>query len=210
MTPDELFKFRTTGRGRGLFRYSVDLFTDFLRKIKNNSKFVYRITDRDVAGWDAFVNYWGAARVGRDLIQRWTEYGFQSWFNSGTVKDYNHAIRYNWVFNGGTAVKRWNALSGEARTLVVRKGVKQDFGVKHQKPTPVSAELLTVIRPAEERIKSRFFNTLRGIAWCVANTTLYNHKSRWCVLCKNKDDCLVTLKREYPSIAKIRGYVKEK
>ena len=184
--PDSDFRLNTQ-RGKRLFRESVDLFTTLLRQIKGSPNFNYRITDTDVAGFDSWVEAFGADKIGSEFMKRWAEYQFQSWFNDGSVKDYNHAIRYNWIFNGKSALKRWQALPEEKRRWVVS----------------------TSLRPAEEDVKKRFHGTQRGLVWCVANTTLYNHKSSLCVVCKYKNDCLETLKREFPRIAVARGYLKK-
>lgn len=200
-----------TQRGKRLFRESVDLFTTLLRQIKGASRFEYRVTDADLAGFDSWVEAFGADKIGSEFMKRWTEYQFQSWFNDGSTRDYNHAVRYNWIFNGGSAVRRWNALPEEKRRWVVRTSLKQDFAVnsnegKHTVPT----ELFTTLRDSEEAAKKRFYGTSRGLLWCVANTTLYNHRSASCVVCNFKGDCLETLKREFPRIAVARGYVKNK
>ena len=207
MVPD-YFRLKTS-RGRRLFRESVDLFTTLLRQIKGQPGFVYRMTDADVRGFDGWVGAIGADKIGSDFMRRWAEYQFQSWFNDGTSKDYNHAVRYNWIFNGGSAVKRWLALPEEKRTWVVRSSLKMDFRVSvERKPTVTDTELFTTLRSAEEDSKKRFAGTSRGLLWCVANTTLYNHRSATCVVCKFKTDCLETLKREFPRVARGRGYLK--
>ena len=198
-----------TARGKRLFRESVDLFTTLLRQIKGQPGFVYRMTDADVRGFDGWVEAIGADKIGSEFMRRWAEYQFQSWFNDGTSKDYNHAVRYNWIFNGGSALKRWQALPEEKRTWVVRTSLKRDFRVSvERKPTASDTELFTTLRPTEEELKKQFAGTTRGLIWCVANTTLYNHRSAACVVCKFKTDCLETLKREFPRIARGRGYLK--
>ena len=199
-----------TQRGKRLFRESVDLFTTLLRQIKGSPNFNYRITDTDVAGFDSWVEAFGADKIGSEFMKRWAEYQFQSWFNDGSVKDYNHAIRYNWIFNGKSALKRWQALPEEKRRWVVSTSLKQDFKVSSNRvKRTANTELFKSLRPAEEDVKKRFHGTQRGLVWCVANTTLYNHKSSLCVVCKYKNDCLETLKREFPRIAVARGYLKK-
>ena len=198
-----------TQRGKRLFRESVDLFTTLLRQIKGAPTFQYRITNADLAGFDAWVAYFGADKVGSDFLKRWTEYQFQSWFNSGTVKDYNHAVRYNWIFNGGSAVRRWNALPEETRRWTVRTSLKRDFALRTSNaPRTAPTELFTTLRAEEEAVKGRFYGTQRGLLWCVANTTLYHHRSGRCVVCKFAEDCKATLVKEYPRIAAARGYLK--
>lgn len=200
-----------TQRGKRLFRESVDLFTTLLRQIKGNPRFEYRVTTADLAGFDAWVEEFGADKIGPEFMKRWTEYQFQSWFNDGSTRDYNHAIRYNWIFNGGSAVKRWRALPEEKRQWAVRTSLKRDFTVNTRKGARAApAALFTTLRESEESAKKRFYGTPRGLLWCVANTTLYNHRSASCVVCRFKTDCLETLKREFPRVAVARGYVKEK
>lgn len=199
-----------TQRGRKLFRESVDLFIALLRQIKGDPGFQYRITDADVAGFDSWVAAVGADKIGSDFMRRWAEYQFQSWFNDGTTRDYNHAVRYNWIFNGGSAVKRWRALPEDKRQWVVRTSLKRDFSVGRGKRSGAGGtELFTTLRASEEAVKRRFAGTARGLIWCVANTTLYNHRSTVCVVCKFKSDCLETLKREFPRVAVGRGYLKK-
>lgn len=205
----EVSEFRSKGKGRRLWRYSVDLFISMLRQIKQQPNFQYKVNQQDVRAWDAFALYWGANKLGEEFIRKWTEYQFQSWFNDGTERDYNHAVRMSWIFNGTTAVKRWKALDAEARSAVVRKSLKKDFSVRTRSVSSFRAALLTAVRDAEETCKAEFYGTKRGLLWCVANTTLYNHRSSLCVVCANKEDCLITLKREYPHVAQIRGYGKQ-
>lgn len=200
-----------TSRGRRLFRESVDIFVSMLRQIKNQPRFQYRVTDADTAGFDAWAEAIGADKIGPDFMNRWAQYQFQSWFNDGATRDYNHAIRYNWIFNGGSAVKRWNALSEDKRQWVVRTSLKKDYRVKRSNvPRSAPTALFTTLRSCEEEAKKRFYGTARGLLWCVANTTLYNHRSSQCVVCKFKSDCLETLKAEYPRVAAARGYLKQK
>jgi hypothetical protein len=199
-----------TQRGRKLFRESVDLFIAVLRQIKGDPGFQYRMTDADVAGFDGWVAAIGADKIGSDFMRRWAEYQFQSWFNDGTTRDYNHAVRYNWIFNGGSAVKRWLALPEDKRQWVVRTSLKRDFAVRRGRRSSAGCtELFTTLRVAEEAIKKRFAGTSRGLLWCIANTTLYNHRSAVCVVCKFKSGCLETLKREFPRVAVGRGYLKK-
>lgn len=60
---------------------------------------------------------------------------------------------------------------------------------------------------SEEHEKERFHNTLKGLTQCVLTTTLYNHRSKLCVTCNNKDDCKKLLENNYPELYKEREYV---
>ena len=74
-----------------------------------------------------------------------------------------------------------------------------------QKKTEIS-KLVVSIRPAEEQFKADYHNTKRGFLWCIANTTLYFHKSPKCATCNFKNECKELLKQEFPKIYVKRGY----
>lgn len=60
------------------------------------------------------------------------------------------------------------------------------------------------ILQSEEIEKKRFLNTSRGFLNCIEKTTLYNHRSHNCILCKSKNDCKKMLESNYPHIYKQR------
>ena len=59
---------------------------------------------------------------------------------------------------------------------------------------------------AEEIEKKRFFNTPRGFVNCIERTSLFNHRSTNCSVCKFKDDCKKMLKNNYVNVYTHRGY----
>lgn len=193
-------------RKKQLFRYSVDLFVELLRQITKQRTVRYKCNDADVACFNVFIEKFGDG-VGENFIRKFAEYGMQSWFNDGAKRDYTHSIRYSWVF-GGAAIKRWFALSGDVRTKCVNKGLKKKNNIRILNHTSTIPELINTVKTYEEAYKAAYFNTKRGLLWCVANTTLYHHRSSYCVACDNKDECRETLKKEYPKIYELRGYGK--
>ena len=186
-----------------LFRFAVDLFITLLRQVTKRENIPYRCNDADVKAWNVFIDTFGD--IGEEFVRTFTEYGIQSWFNSGSERDYSHSVRFSWIF-GGAAIKRWNALNADARTFVVRSSLKTEHKINTLKHQSQLSELLTKVRPSEEKFKAEFHNTNRGLLWCVANTTLYFHRSGQCATCKFKEQCKDILKQEYPKIYKARGY----
>ena len=186
-----------------LFRFSVDLFIELLEQVTKR-KVNYRCNDADVSSWNKFIETYGDG-IGEEFLRKYIEYGIQSWFNSGSERDYSRAVRFSWIV-GSAAIKRWNALNSETRTFVVRSSLKTEHKINTLKHRSQLSELLTKVRPSEEKFKSEFHNTNRGLLWCVANTTLYFHRSSQCVTCLFKEQCKDILKREYPKIYKARGY----
>lgn len=65
-----------------------------------------------------------------------------------------------------------------------------------------------ILNQAEEIEKRRFYNTDRSLNHCLEKTTLYNHRSRLCIMCINKKDCKILLANNYINIYKSRGYKK--
>ena len=188
-----------------LFRFAVDLFIDLLEQVTKR-KVNYKCNNADTASWNSFVDTFGD-NIGEEFVRKFTEYGIQSWFNPGAQRDYSRVVRFSWIF-GSAAIKRWNALSAETRTWVVRNSLKTDHKINTLKRTTRVSELVIKLRPVEEKFKSEFHNTNRGLLWCVANTTLFHHRSSHCTACKFKENCKEILKSEYPKIYIARGYGK--
>lgn len=189
-----------------LFRFAVDYFIASLNTVtKGTTK--YKCNDADVKSWDIFCEHFGE-RVAESFIHEYVQYGMNSWFYNGVEKDYSRTIRFNWVF-GNKGIERWSALKPGVRKWCVRASFKKDYGVVAKPLNSALGELVVKVRAAEERMKAEFFNTKRGLLWCVANTTLYNHRSSHCAICENKQDCKTILKDEFPKIYVARGYGKK-
>lgn len=192
-------------KNQKLFRFAVDLFCNTLKQITKRD-FEYRCNKADIKAWDNFIDTFGD-RVGENFIRDFNDYGFQVWFNGTVGKDYNKSIHFNWIY-GKKGIQRWNKVSYKARKYYVRKELKVNYKVKTGK-SDNNIAIFNTIRKNEEAYKAEFHNTQRGLLWCVANTTLFFHKSAYCTTCIYKDDCKLTLKQNMPRIYKLRGYGKE-
>jgi hypothetical protein len=144
-------------------------------------------------------------RIGEEFVRKFLEYGIQSWFNDSSEKDYSHQIRFNWIF-GKTAIERWNKCDIATNVYITRIGLKKNHKINVLKKETKIDEIVMSIRPVEEKFKGEYHNTKRGLLWCVANTTLYFHKSSKCATCLFKNECKDILKQEYPKIYLKRGY----
>lgn len=190
-------------RRNKLFKFAVDLYIELLEQVTKKQQNV-KCNDIDKRGWDAFMDHYND-NVGEEFIRKFAQYGFQSWFNDGSDVDYSKRIRFGWVF-GMAAIKRWNALGAETNVYITRTDLKVKNKINNITTETKFPELLTVLRPAEEKFKESYLNTQKGMAWCMANTTLYFHKSSNCVVCKFKCECKKVLKENYPKVNKLRGY----
>lgn len=193
-------------RRQRLFRYAVDLFVELLEQVTKR-KVNYKCNNADTACWGNFMDTFSDF-IGEDFIRRFAEYGIQSWFNSGSKKDYSREVRFNWVF-GKAAIERWKKLDAATNEWIVRKGLKTTYDINVTKKRTEIGRIVSSVRPAEEKLKGMFHNSKRGFLWCIANTTLYFHKSPLCATCDYKVECKELLKTEYEKIYIKRGYGKK-
>lgn len=194
-----------TRKQQRLFRFAVDIFIELLYQTTHN-RVNYKCNDQDVTAFGSFLEEYGDS-IGENFIREFAEYGIQSWFNSGSEKDYTHSIRFNWVFSKA-AIKRWDALPGHVRTKVVRTSLKKNAKINTIKKHTVIPDIVTTVRPVEEKFKAQYYNTQRGLLWCVANTSMFFHKSSYCTGCIHKEQCKETLKNTCPKVYMLRGYGK--
>ena len=193
---------------RRLYKYAVDLFIELLTQVQGKRSKPYRCNDADTNAWRDWCAYYEerGVRIGEDFIRRYIEYGLQSWFNDSMTETQKYNVRFSWVF-GKAAIKRWNALDANTRQFCVTTHLKQRFKVVRKKKSSTRlTALLKKVRPIEEKFKNEYLNTPRGLLWCKANTTLYNHKSSACAMCNYKDECKEMLLLNMPSVYKLRGY----
>nr|DAJ27947.1 MAG TPA: hypothetical protein [Caudoviricetes sp.] len=203
MDVNKIMEVKNNRKIQRLFRYAVDTFVELICQVTKRKRLDYRCNDADTASWRYFMEAFPT--VGEDFIRKFAEYGIQSWFNDGNERDYSRAVRFNWIF-GRAAIDRWNKNSMKTNVYLTRIGLKKENKINVVRIKSCIPELIVSIRPVEENFKAEFHNTKRGLAWCIANTTLYFHKSSNCVKCVFKKECKDILKREYPKVYKKRGY----
>lgn len=190
-------------KNKKMFRYSVDYFVELLCKVKKR-KVNYKCNNGDTAAWNNFILD-APKNIGETYMKQLIEYGIQSYFNDSCSDAQRNNIRFSWMISE-SALKRWKKTDIKTNVYVTRIGLKKHYDVNVSKHKSKLCLIAMEIRPVEESFKSRFFNTKKGLLWCIANTTLYYHKSSYCASCKFKNECKDILKENYPNIYKKRGY----
>ena len=190
---------------RKLLRYAVDSFVTILEQISGKCC-RYRLNKVDEISFYKFLNVFDG--VGEEFIRMFLEYQFQSWFNKGTDIDYSHTIRLSWMF-GEKAVKRWKANKIETNVYLTRNHIQKFHDIKIKRTNKELQTVVVAVRIVEENFKKEFLNTKRGFSWCIANTTLFNHKSSNCIICQSKAKCKKMLENQYNNIYKLRGYAEQ-
>lgn len=187
-----------------LFRYAVDTFIELLQQVTKRRVVNYRCNNSDVSAWNYFTETF-PDHIGEEFVLKFLEYGIQSWFNSGTERDYSKSVRFSWIF-GKPAINRWKKNSIETNVHITRIGLKRDHKINTKTRRSELSKIVTSLRPVEENAKAEYHNTRRGFLWCISNTTLYFHKSSKCATCIHKKDCKELLKKEYLKVYLKRGY----
>lgn len=188
-----------------IFRYAVDSFVEHVKAATARHTMNYRCNDADIKAWNHWCERYGVTSVGENLVDQWLEFAMASWFDKEAPADYSRKIRFSWVF-GEAAQSRWDSLSRGTKRHIVHKNKDVVRRKKNTCNNTVLKQALVCVRAVEEVAKQRYYNTKRGLLWCVANTTLYNHASGLCLNCVYKEQCKITLKKEYPQLYASRGY----
>lgn len=194
-------------KNRSLYRYAVDVFSDLLCQFQTRFT-TYCCNDLDVKCWNVFVEEFSSRNINftKGFIKDFCIYGVQSWFNSEENREACNRVRFSWVFSR-KAIQRWDALNNKLRQRYVRI-LKKEYNITDNNVKCRLGTIFQEVRTIEERFKKEFFNSRKGFSWCIANTTLYNHKSPLCKECVNKSDCKEVLRQNFYKIYKLRGYDK--
>jgi len=183
---------------RSLYHFAVDTFLRLFAK-SIGYKINYRCNNNDVNSFYNFLEEYRDVSIGENFVREYIEYGFQYYTNDGEVST---NMRMSWIFSKN-AIKRFKN-GGNLKKYRIRKyKVKNKIKTISSKP---NSSIVNEVRLYEEKCKKRFFNGKRGLAWCIAMTSLYFHKSSFCVNCVYKDECKEIEKINFPNVYKSRGY----
>lgn len=187
---------------RRLYRFAVDLFEKVLGQVRRR-KTRYQCDDNDMGAWNNFLET--RDKVNEEIVRSIVEFGIQNYFSENNSQRQKDSIRFSWVF-GKTAIERWSRNGMRVNNYIVRKTLKKAHRINTVKRVSNLQSILLTVRKSEERYKAEFFNTRRGLQWCIANTSLYHHKSPLCATCQFKGECKEVLKLNYNKTYKLRGY----
>lgn len=184
-----------------MFRYAVDTFIELIEQVTKRRK-NYQCNASDRGSFDNFLEKY--PNVDKEYLRKFIEYGVQSWFNDSVKNDVSR-IRFTWIF-GANAIKRWNANSVSTNVRITRNCLKKKHKINLTKVNSNLSSVFNTVRLSEEKQKAECFNSKRGLDWCIANTTLFFHKSSYCIICNFRTECKEILKQQYKKIYKLRGY----
>lgn len=205
------------------FNLTALIFQEYYRQVTLNQDYVF---DLDAAGRrkkviNKFLDFldkkYGLSSIGLDYLVNFIESGFNLYFDAKHLKYGVKSIQIEWII-GAKAIERYERIKDIDNKYFRRhRKIRQDIRLRvldKFKNSTVSTrkamkELLTDGNVEfYELEKQRFYNTSEGLAWCMMNTTLYNHKSSICEACTNRNKCKEVLRENYPNLYQLRGYGK--
>ena len=126
MDVNKIWKQKIIVKDKRLFRYAVDTFIELLEQVTKR-KVNYKCNNSDTASWENFMDTF-SNRIGEEFVRKFLEYGIQSWFNDGAIKDYSRQVRFSWIF-GKAAIERWNKYDISTNVYITRIGLKKNHNI---------------------------------------------------------------------------------
>lgn len=197
-------------------RLVVDLFKFYVIQITKNESYRFKINsvnEKQILNFIEVVNkFTNSTSLGKDYLKDYMEYQFNFWYKIERTLDKNKELQISWVI-GNKAFKRWTDRTEKqkkATSYFIRKGLKTDIKIAKVFDEHHSeyVKLLNDINFSEENEKERFLNTTKGFINCQISTTLFNHKSKNCSVCRSSLDCKELLKNNMVKVYKARKYHK--
>lgn len=189
-------------------RLIVKLFKYYYSEVFKAKGYRFRITDSKEKTIENFVTaikeLTKSTTLSKDYLEKYFEFQFNHWYKYSSQSEVK-SVQIEWIV-GKKAVERWRKVDKQKVAFVVRKNLKTDVDFSSRLEKENWDNILLNINPVEELDKERFHGTVKGFYNCLINTTLYNHKSKFCQTCPKAKDCKNELKAQYPKIYKKRGY----
>lgn len=205
---------------REFFRnISKDIFQEFYRATSLNHNYVLNMTKIDESVLEKFLDFidktYNFNSIDHEWILNYVESNFNFWFDIPT-RFGKGIVMFSWVF-GKKAIERYEKIKkmdtqrfryGREIRKVVGINIQNKYRVtnKDSKSNTFYKKLAVETSVTEEKVKQKHLNSEEGFVVCVLQTTLYNHKSQFCLQCVYSTECKDTLKKTYEKIYKLRGY----
>lgn len=201
-------------------QYVLEIYQEFYREVYIYDNYLVHVDDIVEKMVQNFIDYldrvYGLDKIGLDFLVKWIEINFD--FRIEKTDIFSHGdkkIMLSWII-GKTSIERYEKNKDWLFTYKrfnrkIRKTVHTRILEKFKEqlnPQQIIKQKQNFIdiKQYEENEKQRFHNKAKGLAWCIMNTTLYNHISEYCLMCNYREDCKKLLKTNYPKLFKIRKY----
>lgn len=142
--------------------------------------------------------------AGNNLVIDYFSFAFSYYASKNTKRD----ISFNWIVSKKMLDRYIDQKEGQDfyvnKFLREYSIVKNDIlSILHES---IDYNTSFTTNPVEEIFKKKYANGNR-FYHCFVMTTLYNHRSKVCMLCKERELCKKILKQTNPALFNNRGYV---
>lgn len=182
----------------------VNLYLELYVKVSMNENYVLNYSASQETMIYNFIDYFGAMKITKDFLRAYFEFQFN--YTYKFEKFGKGKVMLNWVI-GKKAIERWKDRDKFKFKYHILYGIKKHINISNKNPASIGwLDKLAKGLPHEDDQRAKHLNTNKGVLWCYSNTTMYNHRSDYCVMCKFSDICKLTLAEENPKLYKLRGY----
>ena len=176
-------------------------------KVSGNKSFLFSPRGSEVKLINSFCElleeHYGKDTVDINFLFSFFVFQFEYWHDKET-RFGKGRVMLNWVIGPKSFERwcnrheKWDYFSNEfAREYGINKSDVLEIVNYVEKDGSDKYDIFSNIENTERR---RFHNTERGFLNCIQLTTMYNNKTKWCILCKNSASCKKALKSKYPGI----------
>lgn len=193
-------------------RLVVDLYKYYYASICKIDNVIFKMTDNRLKMTLDFIqkckDFNNTKVLGEDYIRSYMEFQFNHWYRHDGKYGKGASIQLEWII-GSKAWKRWISRTEKHKSktsFIVNKDLKKNVKLKRFKFDEGFKLRILKLNDEEEEEKNLYFNSSKGFINCTLNTTLYNHKSKFCASCNFQTKCKDELKERFAKVYKIRGY----
>lgn len=172
----------------------------FYSKVYHYKDFIYSPNSRDKKVIENFISKIDNSSIGEDWLYNYFSFQFKYWSELKYKRFKGVVISY---ILGNKAIERFNDRPEEWYYLINQLTFDFKLSRSDLYSNNIYKKDLLIISLSEEQEKQRF-NNLERLANCILSTTLYNSKSKICILCSQAKTCKELLKDRYPLIFKAR------
>lgn len=189
------------------------LYQELFRQCSLNTIFIYEPIKNEKKSILRFIKWFKSSyrHYTVDLLIKYFEYQF-SRFEGTYSRGYGkNKIMITWIV-GKKAIDNWNNRDISKNCKIKYKLNKEVClrlnklfnSQNRQQSITLFKNRLSLLSIQEESNKQRFFNKSEGLFYCIATTTLYNDKSKWCKSCINNQSCINYLQTNFKQLYNIR------
>lgn len=181
----------------------IKLYQYFYSKVYHRKDFEYNPSSKELVTIDKFLEILEFNNsFGEDWLFNYFAFQFEYWSNLKYKKIKSVIIGY---ILGPKAFERFDQRNEQSgyftQEFILNYNIDRDviFGSRYYRK-----DLLNISK-SEEIEKQRFSNDIERLANCFFNTTLFNIKSKICVLCRQSRLCKKLQQEKLPQIYKLRN-----